>query len=141
MCTSFFPGHNSCYHLFSPSVTSEDGCSVDLGFRVGIKEKGFYTENFHSSAWVFQGDDGNPEDSPRCLSKKPRPVAVRERTVKLVKGTGNYPWGFRIQFSKPIVVTEVDASKLSHYSSFNSDWGKPFQASHNILIASNFIVL
>uniref|UniRef100_A0A8D0WWP1 Uncharacterized protein n=1 Tax=Sus scrofa TaxID=9823 RepID=A0A8D0WWP1_PIG len=95
------------------SITSEDGCSVDLGFRVGIKEKGFYTENFHSSAWVFQGDDGNPEDSPRCLSKKPRPVAVRERTVKLVKGTGNYPWGFRIQFSKPIVVTEVDANSAA----------------------------
>lgn len=36
---------------------------------------------------------------------------VRERTVKISKGTGEYPWGFRIQFSKPIVVTEVDTSE------------------------------
>ncbi|XP_073089342.1 NAD-capped RNA hydrolase NUDT12 isoform X3 [Manis javanica] len=95
------------------SVTSEDGCSVDLGFRVNLEGRGFYTENFHSAAWIFQGDDGNPEYSPRCLSKKPRPVAVRERTVRLIKGTGDYPWGFRIQFSKPIVVTEVDANSAA----------------------------
>ncbi|XP_060224256.1 uncharacterized protein LOC110565081 [Meriones unguiculatus] len=95
------------------SITSDDAHSVDFGFRVDIEEKGFYTENFHSTAWVFRGDDGDPEDSPRCLSKKPRPVAVRERTVRLFKGTGDYPWGFRIQFSKPIVVTEVDANSAA----------------------------
>ncbi|KAL6040366.1 hypothetical protein STEG23_033881, partial [Scotinomys teguina] len=95
------------------SVTSDDAHSPDFGFRVDIEEKGFYTENFHSTAWVFRGDDGNPEDSPRCLSKKPRPVAVRERTVRLFKGTGDYPWGFRIQFSKPIVVTEVDTNSAA----------------------------
>ncbi|XP_015859653.1 uncharacterized protein LOC102906326 [Peromyscus maniculatus bairdii] len=95
------------------SVTSDDAYSPDFGFRVDIEEKGFYTENFHSTAWVFRGDDGNPEDSPRCLSKKPRPVAVRERTVRLFKGTGDYPWGFRIQFSKPIVVTEVDTNSAA----------------------------
>ncbi|KAI4584605.1 hypothetical protein MJG53_007884 [Ovis ammon polii x Ovis aries] len=106
-------GSSFASNITEGSVTSEDGCSVDLGFRVSIEEKGFYTENFHSAAWVFRGDDGNPEDSPRCLSKKPRPVAVRERTVKLVKGTGDYPWGFRIQYSKPIVVTEVDANSAA----------------------------
>eukprot|EP00061_Rhincodon_typus_P015439 g43118.t1 len=37
---------------------------------------------------------------------------VRERTVKIAKGTGDYPWGFRIQFSKPILVTEVDTRGL-----------------------------
>ncbi|XP_059549949.1 uncharacterized protein LOC132233378 [Myotis daubentonii] len=92
------------------SIISEDSCSVDFGFRVDIEEKGFYTEIFHSAAWVFRGDDGNPEDSPRCLSKKPRPAAVRERTLRLFKGTDDCPWGFQIQFSKPIVVTEVDAN-------------------------------
>uniref|UniRef100_A0A4W2EPK5 PDZ and pleckstrin homology domains 1 n=1 Tax=Bos indicus x Bos taurus TaxID=30522 RepID=A0A4W2EPK5_BOBOX len=106
-------GSSFASNVTEGSVTSEDGCSVDLGFRVSIEEKGFYTENFHSAAWVFRGDDGNPEDSPRCLTKKPRPVAVRERTVKLVKGTGDYPWGFRIQYSKPIVVTEVDANSAA----------------------------
>ena len=83
MCTAFFPDHNSCHCLFCSSVTSEDGCSVDLGFRVSIEEKGFYTENFHSAAWVFRGDDGNPEDSPRCLSKKPRPVAGKDLTITI----------------------------------------------------------
>ncbi|XP_036998533.2 uncharacterized protein LOC119047244 [Artibeus jamaicensis] len=106
-------GSSFASNITEGSITSEDGCSVDLGFRVDIEKKGFYTENFHSAAWVFRGDDGNPEDSPRCLSKKPRPVAVRERTVRLFKGTGDYPWGFRIQFSKPIVVTEVDANSAA----------------------------
>ncbi|XP_023368496.1 uncharacterized protein LOC111725036 [Otolemur garnettii] len=106
-------GSSFASNVTEGSVTSEDGRSVDLGFRVDIEEKGFYTENFHSAAWVFRGDDGNPEDSPRCLSKKPRPVAVRERTVRLFKGTGDYPWGFRIQFSKPIMVTEVDANSAA----------------------------
>ncbi|XP_032191496.1 uncharacterized protein LOC116586074 [Mustela erminea] len=106
-------GSSFTSNITEGSITSEDGCSVDLGFRVDLEEKGFYTENFHSAAWVFRGDDGNPEDSPRCLSKKPRPVAVRERTVRLFKGTGDYPWGFRIQFSKPIVVTEVDANSAA----------------------------
>ncbi|XP_051009640.1 uncharacterized protein LOC127196101 [Acomys russatus] len=100
-------------NLTEGSITSDDAHSVDLGFRVDIEEKGFYTENFHSTAWVFRGDGGNPEESPRCLSKKPRPVAVRERTVRLFKGTGDYPWGFRIQFSKPIVVTEVDTNSAA----------------------------
>ncbi|KAG2466449.1 NUD12 pyrophosphatase, partial [Polypterus senegalus] len=36
--------------------------------------------------------------------------SVRERTVRITKGTGDYPWGFRIQFSKPILVTEVDTN-------------------------------
>ncbi|XP_036029584.1 uncharacterized protein LOC118573395 [Onychomys torridus] len=107
-------GGSSVFSNFTEgSVTSDDAHSPDFGSRVDIEEKGFYTENFHSTAWVFRGDDGNPEDSPRCLSKKPRPVAVRERTVRLFKGTGDYPWGFRIQFSKPIVVTEVDTNSAA----------------------------
>ncbi|MBZ3875918.1 Pleckstrin homology domain-containing family A member 5 [Sciurus carolinensis] len=106
-------GSSFTSNITEGSITSEEGRSMDFGFRVDIEEKGFYTENFHSAAWVFQGDDGNPEDSPRCLSKKPRPVAVRERTVRLFKGTGDYPWGFRIQFSKPIMVTEVDTNSAA----------------------------
>ncbi|XP_062943685.1 uncharacterized protein LOC134370543 [Cynocephalus volans] len=106
-------GSSFTSNITEGSITSEDGHSVDLGFRIDIEEKGFYTENFHSAAWVFQGDDGDPEDGPRCLSKKPRPVAVRERTVRLFKGTGDYPWGFRIQFSKPIMVTEVDTNSAA----------------------------
>ncbi|XP_027724986.1 uncharacterized protein LOC114048286 [Vombatus ursinus] len=106
-------GSSYASNITEGSITSEDGHSVDLGMRNEIEEKGFYTENFHSASWVFRGDDENPENSPRCLSKKPQPVAVRERTVRISKGTGDYPWGFRIQFSKPILVTEVDTNSTA----------------------------
>ncbi|XP_009889976.1 PREDICTED: uncharacterized protein LOC104292318 [Charadrius vociferus] len=95
------------------SINSEDARSVDLGLHSENEDRGFYTENFHSASWVFRGDDVSPDNSPRCLSKRPRPVAIRERTVKIAKGTGNYPWGFRIQFSKPILVTEVDTNSAA----------------------------
>ncbi|XP_074058784.1 uncharacterized protein LOC141499897 [Macrotis lagotis] len=106
-------GSSFTSNITEGSITSEDGQSVDLGMRNEIEEKGFYTENFHSTSWVFRGDDENTENSPRCLSKKLQPVAVRERTVRISKGTGDYPWGFRIQFSKPILVTEVDTNSTA----------------------------
>ncbi|XP_042307481.1 uncharacterized protein LOC121922304 [Sceloporus undulatus] len=99
--------------LTEGSINSEDGRSLDLGLRSESEERGFYTEIFHSMSWVFRGDDASPNNSPRCLSKRPRPVAVRERTVRIAKGTGDYPWGFRIQFSKPILVTEVDTNSAA----------------------------
>ncbi|XP_073536338.1 uncharacterized protein [Phyllobates terribilis] len=89
---------------------SEETRSVDLASRSENKDKGLYTESFHSASWIFRGDDCSPNNSPQCLSKRPRSVAVRERTVRIAKGTGDYPWGFRIQFSKPILVTEVDTN-------------------------------
>ncbi|XP_075181802.1 uncharacterized protein LOC142254546 [Anomaloglossus baeobatrachus] len=89
---------------------SEETRSVDFASRSENKDKGLYTESFHSASWIFQGDDCSPDNSPGCLSKRPRSVAVRERTVRIAKGTGDYPWGFRIQFSKPILVTEVDTN-------------------------------
>ncbi|XP_060092551.1 uncharacterized protein LOC132570134 [Heteronotia binoei] len=95
------------------SLNSEDGRSVDLSLHTESEDRGFYTEIFHSASWVFRGDDVSPNNSPRCLSKRPRPVAVRERTVRIAKGTGDYPWGFRIQFSKPILVTEVDTNSAA----------------------------
>ncbi|XP_031824618.1 uncharacterized protein LOC105749259 isoform X1 [Sarcophilus harrisii] len=106
-------GNSFASNITEGSVTSEDGHSVDLGVRNEIEEKGFYAENFHSTSWVFRGDDENSENSPRYLSKKPQPVSVRERTVRISRGTGDYPWGFRIQFSKPILVTEVDTNSTA----------------------------
>uniref|UniRef100_K7FFQ8 PDZ and pleckstrin homology domains 1 n=1 Tax=Pelodiscus sinensis TaxID=13735 RepID=K7FFQ8_PELSI len=95
------------------SINSEESRSVDLSLRSENEESGFYTENFHSASWVFRGDDSSPDDSPRCLSRRPRPITVRERTVRITKGIGDYPWGFRIQFSKPILVTEVDTNSAA----------------------------
>lgn len=66
------------------TVNSEDARSVDLGLHSENEDRGFYTENFHSASWVFRGDDVSPDNSPRCLSKRPRPVAS-----KLSKAAGN----------------------------------------------------
>lgn len=66
------------------TVNSEDARSVDLGLYSENEDRGFYTENFHSASWVFRGDDVSPDNSPRCLSKRPRPVAS-----KLARATGN----------------------------------------------------
>ncbi|KAK2823590.1 hypothetical protein Q7C36_020190 [Tachysurus vachellii] len=93
----------------SDTVNSEDTRSVDMSIQ-NIEERGFYTETFHSASWIYRGDDANPNETMKCLSNRPRPVAVRERTVKISKGMGEYPWGFRIQYSKPIIVTEVDTN-------------------------------
>lgn len=76
-------------HLFCPAAPSEDGRPADLGFRGGIEERGFYTENFHSAAWLFRGDDGNPEGSPRSLSRAPGPAAGEAR------GDPGHPWWVR----------------------------------------------
>ncbi|XP_077136891.1 uncharacterized protein LOC143793791 isoform X1 [Ranitomeya variabilis] len=103
-------GSSIASNFTEESGNSEETRSVDLASRSESKDKGLYTESFHSASWIFRGDDCSPDNSPRCLSKRPRSVAVRERTVRIAKGTGDYPWGFRIQFSKPILVTEVDTN-------------------------------
>ncbi|XP_018080132.2 uncharacterized protein LOC108695678 isoform X2 [Xenopus laevis] len=102
-------GSSVTSNITEESGNSEETRSVDLGVR-SDKDKGLYTESFHSISWIFRGDDCSPDNSPRCLSKRPRSVAIRERTVQIAKGTGDYPWGFRIQFSKPILVSEVDTN-------------------------------
>ncbi|XP_052422552.1 uncharacterized protein LOC127965887 [Carassius gibelio] len=93
----------------SDTMNSEDTRSGDMSAR-DIEDRGFYTETFHSVSWIYHGDEVKQDESAHCLSSCTRPAAVRERTVKISKGMGEYPWGFRIQFSKPIVVTEVDTN-------------------------------
>ncbi|TSS11572.1 PDZ and LIM domain protein 2 [Bagarius yarrelli] len=93
----------------SDTLNSEDTRSIDMSLQ-DIEERGFYTETFHSASWIYRGDDAHPNETMQCLSNRSRPVAVRERTVKISKGMGEYPWGFRIQYSKPIIVTEVDTN-------------------------------
>ncbi|XP_029023963.1 uncharacterized protein pdzph1 [Betta splendens] len=94
------------------SVTSdvtEESASVDALDTIFLhheNNRGFYTETFHSSAWIYRGDDPGPVPP----STRTRTVSIRERTVRISKGSGEYPWGFRIQFSEPIVVTEVDTN-------------------------------
>nr|XP_023662485.1 uncharacterized protein LOC111841167 [Paramormyrops kingsleyae] len=102
-------GSSVTSNITEESVNSEDTHSVDLNMR-DIEDRGFYTETFHSASWMYCGDEAHSDNDPGCLRKRPRPVTIRERTVRISKGTGEYPWGFRIQFSKPIVVTEVDTN-------------------------------
>ncbi|CAK6975716.1 uncharacterized protein pdzph1 [Scomber scombrus] len=87
----------------------EDTHSVDMTIRDN-EDRGFYTETFHSAAWIYHGDDGDSGAIPPSLINRTRAISIRERTVKISKAIGEYPWGFRIQFSKPIVVTEVDTN-------------------------------
>ncbi|KAM4615241.1 uncharacterized protein pdzph1 [Polymixia lowei] len=102
-------GGSSITSDITEESVSEDTRSMDMTMR-DIEERGFYTETFHSAAWIYRGDDVCSGASPSRLSTRPRAVSIRERTVKISKGMGEYPWGFRIQFSKPIVVTEVDTN-------------------------------
>ncbi|XP_020514521.3 serine-rich adhesin for platelets [Labrus bergylta] len=88
---------------------SEETRSMDVSVGDG-EDRGFYTETFHASTWIYQGDDISSGSIPPSLNTRTRAVSIRERTVRISKGAGEYPWGFRIQFSKPIVVTEVDTN-------------------------------
>ncbi|XP_031734319.1 uncharacterized protein pdzph1 isoform X2 [Anarrhichthys ocellatus] len=102
-------GGSSMTSDITEESVSEDTCSMDMAIQDN-EDRGFYTETFHSSAWIYQGDDVDSAAIPSGLNTKTRAVSIRERTVKISRGTGEYPWGFRIQFSKPIVVTEVDTN-------------------------------
>nr|XP_014342402.1 PREDICTED: uncharacterized protein LOC106703014 [Latimeria chalumnae] len=50
-------GSSITSNITEESVNSEETRSVDLGVRVENKDKGFYTETFHSASWIFRGDD------------------------------------------------------------------------------------
>ncbi|KAM7369455.1 hypothetical protein PAMP_013722 [Pampus punctatissimus] len=102
-------GGSSMTSDITEESVSEDAHSVDVTVRDN-KDRGFYTETFHYAAWIYQGDDMDSGAIRPNLNARTRAVSIRERTVKISKGTGEYPWGFRIQFSKPIVVTEVDTN-------------------------------
>uniref|UniRef100_A0A3B3BLD7 PDZ domain-containing protein n=1 Tax=Oryzias melastigma TaxID=30732 RepID=A0A3B3BLD7_ORYME len=102
-------GGSSITSDITEESVSEDAHSADLALQEH-EDRGFYTETFHSSTWIFWGDDASSETSRANLSTRTRPISIRERTVRINKGSGEYPWGFRIQFSKPIVVTEVDTN-------------------------------
>ncbi|KAM6975910.1 uncharacterized protein pdzph1 [Tautogolabrus adspersus] len=95
---------------------SEDTRSMDVSVGDG-EDRGFYTETFHASTWIYQGDDVSSGSIPPSLNTRTRAVSIRERTVRISKGSGEYPWGFRIQFSKPIVVTEVDTNGAAEEAS------------------------
>ncbi|XP_038162897.1 uncharacterized protein pdzph1 [Cyprinodon tularosa] len=102
-------GGSSITSDITEESVSEDTLSTNVIIQHN-EDRGFYTETFQSSAWIYQGDDIGSGTLCTSLSVRTRAVSIRERTVQICKGTGEYPWGFRIQFSKPIVVTEVDTN-------------------------------
>ncbi|XP_054875368.1 uncharacterized protein pdzph1 isoform X2 [Amphiprion ocellaris] len=102
-------GGSSITSDITEESVSEDTHSVELTVQ-DSEDRGFYTETFHSSAWIYQGDDVGSGAIHSSHTTRTQVVSIQERTVKIRKGTGEYPWGFRIQYSKPIVVTEVDTN-------------------------------
>ncbi|XP_023194588.1 uncharacterized protein LOC111609586 [Xiphophorus maculatus] len=102
-------GGSSITSDITEESVSEDTLSTNVTVQDN-EDRGFYTETFHSSAWIYQGDNINSGAIGPNLTVRTRAVSIRERTVRISKGAGEYPWGFRIQFSKPIVVTEVDTN-------------------------------
>ncbi|CAN9504755.1 unnamed protein product [Ophioblennius macclurei] len=102
-------GGSSMTSEITEESVSEETRSMDVTV-IDEGDRGFYTDTFHSSTWIYQGDDVVPEAIRPSLATRTRSVSIRDRTVKISKGSGEYPWGFRIQFSKPIVVTEVDTN-------------------------------
>ncbi|XP_077442286.1 uncharacterized protein LOC144064022 isoform X3 [Vanacampus margaritifer] len=107
-------GRSSFTSDITEESVSEDVHSMDLTIQDN-ENKGFYAETFHSTAWLYQGKKDVPSSIPS--STRTRTISIRERTVKINKGTRDYPWGFRIQFSKPIVVTEVDTNGAAEEAS------------------------
>ncbi|TNN72211.1 Splicing factor 3A subunit 2 [Liparis tanakae] len=97
-----------------PPPGPEDARSMDMTTQHN-QDRGFYTETFHSSAWLHRGDE--VQLAPPPAKTEPRAAAIRERTVKISRGTGECPWGFRLQFSKPIVGAELGP---------DASLGKPF---------------
>lgn len=73
--STYFPGN------------SEETRSVDLASRTDSKDKGLYTESFHSASWIFRGDDCSPDNSPRCLSKRTRSVASKWVNMTILSDT------------------------------------------------------
>ncbi|XP_040053556.2 uncharacterized protein pdzph1 isoform X2 [Gasterosteus aculeatus] len=102
-------GGSSMTSDITQESVSEGSHSMEMAIQ-DDKDRGFYTETFHSSPWIYQGDDADSVSIPPNPKTKTRAVSIRERTVKISRGEGEYPWGFRIQFCKPIVVTEVDTN-------------------------------
>lgn len=73
----------SCFFLlwfWSDTMNSEDTRSVDMSLQ-NIEERGFYTETFHSASWIYRGDDANANETMKCLSNRPRPVAGEHKQV------------------------------------------------------------
>ncbi|XP_029474051.1 uncharacterized protein LOC115100037 [Rhinatrema bivittatum] len=68
------------------------------------------TVNYNANVNVMWEELNIPSYQPILIAVFEEWQAFRERTVRIAKGTGDYPWGFRIQFSKPILVTEVDTN-------------------------------
>ena len=58
---------------YADTMFSEDVREVETTVR-HVEDRLFYTETFHCAAWLYRGDDVSPAESPRVLSKRPRPV-------------------------------------------------------------------
>ena len=59
---------------------SEDTHSVDMTIRDN-EDRGFYTETFHSAAWIYQGDDGDSGAIPPSLITRTRTISSKSEIL------------------------------------------------------------
>lgn len=53
---------------------------MDMTFRDN-EDRGFYTETFHSSAWIYSGDDVSSDAIPPSLNARTRAVSSKLHIV------------------------------------------------------------
>lgn len=61
-------------------LVSEDAHSVDMTIRDN-EDRGFYTETFHSAAWIYQGDDVDSGTIPPSLNTRTRAVSSKPEVL------------------------------------------------------------
>lgn len=64
-----------CTLLYS-FLVSEDTRSMDMTIQ-NNEDRGFYTDTFHSSAWIYQGDDVDSGAIPSGLNTRTRAVSSK----------------------------------------------------------------
>lgn len=62
---------------------SEDAHSTDMAVH-DDEHIGFYTETFHSSAWIYQGDDVSSGEIRLSLKTRARPVSSKLKKINFI---------------------------------------------------------
>ncbi|KAF7641763.1 hypothetical protein LDENG_00272620 [Lucifuga dentata] len=69
-------GGSSITSDITEESVSEDAPSMDMSVGDG-EDRGFYTETFHSAAWIYRGDDVSSADIPPNLRTRPPAVSSK----------------------------------------------------------------
>ena len=86
-------------------MLSEEARPVEVTAQ-DIEDRGFYTETFHCASWIYRGDDASPSESPRCLSKRTKPVTSKSPSSSLLMSFPVHfsPWIFLLKSKKKKII-------------------------------------